>query len=102
MGSSGCFKDSSTILNKNVTNITGLGQSKIENKNDTIYDYSNGKKFFDNSTNVKVFGSSFYPAATGLANSTIIVFSYDEGKPYSINLNTKDTVNFLGLTVIQK
>lgn len=49
MGSSGCFKDSSTILNKNVTNITGLGQSKIDNKNDTIYDYSNGKKFFDNS-----------------------------------------------------
>ena len=49
MGSSGCFKDSSTILNKNVANITGLAQSKIDNKNDTIYDYSNGKKFFDNS-----------------------------------------------------
>ena len=52
MGSSGCFKDSSTILNKNVANITGLGQSKIDNKNDTIYDYSNGKKFFDNSIKI--------------------------------------------------
>ena len=44
LGNSNCFKDSS-ILNKNITNITGLAQSK----NETLYDYSNGKKFFDNS-----------------------------------------------------
>lgn len=44
LGSSNCFRDSS-MMNKNITHITGIGQSK----NDTIYDYSNGKKFFDSS-----------------------------------------------------
>ena len=48
MASSGCFRDSSTIVNKNMNSITGLGQSKII-QNDTLYDYSNGNKFFDNS-----------------------------------------------------
>lgn len=48
MASSGCFRDSSTIVNKNMNSITGLGQSKIV-QNDTLYDYSNGNKFFDNS-----------------------------------------------------
>lgn len=50
------------------------------------------KQFFDNSTNTKVLGSSFYPAVTQSSNNEIIVFSFDKGKPYSINLNTKDSV----------
>ena len=44
LGSSNDFGGSS-ILNKNITHITGIGQSK----NETLYDYSNGKKFFDSS-----------------------------------------------------
>ena len=46
LGNSTVFKgDSSSIMNKNITHITGLDG----NKNDTICDYSNGKKIFDSS-----------------------------------------------------
>lgn len=46
LGNSECFRESSSIMNKNLTQLTNIEPGK----NDTILiDDSNGNKFFDNS-----------------------------------------------------
>lgn len=47
LGNSECFRESSSILNKNLTQLTNIEPGK--NDNTVLLDDSNGNKFFNNS-----------------------------------------------------